>query len=196
MEEDKDIAAAPEPQVYMGTNIYAEGIESLGGESGVRMRGVLPVKLDIPFSGRPMSYRKAIVKPCEISTVKLLYRGGEISGWVRLLSIIFWAVFFVALFLTIRKSVKAKKLTIENEMAVVFLVVIALIVLARVFFITGSGVIMWGFFWGFLIFGLLVSKEVAEKIKEISEKSKKEKRKAKRGSRDAKTKERGKKDEA
>jgi hypothetical protein len=160
----------PQSQIYMEKNIYTEGIESLGGESG-RMRGVLPVKLDIPFSGHDMSYKKAIIKPGEVSTVKVKYQGRGVGRFVSFISLVLWAVFFATLILTIRSSVGAKRFTIDDRKSIIFGVTIFLIVLIYIFFVTKGSSISWGFFWGVIFGGSFFLWDLILRLKEISEKA-------------------------
>lgn len=169
-EMKKEMPSIPQSQVYMERNIYTEGIESLGGESG-RMRGVLPVKLDIPFSGYDMRYNKAIVKSGEVSTVKIKYQGRSAGRFISFICLILWAVFFATLILAIRSSIKEKKFTIDDQKSIIFGITILLIVLTYIFFVTKESSISWGFFWGIIFGGSFFVWDLVLKLKEISEKA-------------------------
>jgi len=141
-------ASSPDSQVYMEKNIYTEGLESLGGETGRGMKGVLPVRFDIPFTGHSMSYRKVIVNPDDVSAVKIRYQSRDLIHWVELLEIIAWAVVFGVIIVGIRSAVRKRKLYLNRDKTIALASAVGVIVLLHIVFILRGGLPGWGVFWG------------------------------------------------
>lgn len=141
-------AGVPESQVYMEKNIYTEGLESLGGETGRGMKGVLPVRFDIPFTGHSMSYRKVIVNPDDVSTVKIRYQSRNLIHWVELLEVIAWAIVFGVIIVGIRSAVRKRKLFLNKDKTIALAGAVGVIVLLHIVFILRGGLPGWGVFWG------------------------------------------------
>ena len=137
-----DKKESPQSQVYMEKNIYAEGLSAIGGTTG--MKGVLPVKLDIPFSGREMSFTKAIVRPGEQSTVRIRYEGKGVSGLLFYIVMALCAVIFVSLIIAARRSVEARRLVVDQRLAVLFGAALVVLILIAVFLIVDAGAVWWG----------------------------------------------------
>ncbi|MBN1881149.1 MAG: hypothetical protein JW885_03160 [Deltaproteobacteria bacterium] len=148
-EWDADMPAEmPESQVYMEKNIYTEGLESLGGETGRGMKGVLPVRFDIPFTGHSMSYRKVIVNPDDVSSVKIRYQSRDLIHWVEMLEVIAWAVVFGVIIVGIRSMVRKRKLYLNKDKTIALASAVGVIVLLHIVFILRGGLPGWGVFWG------------------------------------------------
>jgi membrane protein CcdC involved in cytochrome C biogenesis len=145
---DESMMNAPESQVYMEKNVYTEGLESLGGETGRGMKGVLPVRFDIPFTGHGMSYRKVIVNPEDVSTIKLRYQSRDLIHWVEVLEVIAWAVVFGVIIVGIRSAVRKRKLYLNKDKTIALASAVAVIVLLHIVFILRGGLPGWGVFWG------------------------------------------------
>jgi len=145
---DEAMPTAPDSQVYLERNVYTEGLESLGGETGRGMKGVLPVRFDIPFTGHSMSYRKVIVNPGDISTIDLRYQSRDLIHWVELLEVIAWAVVFGVIIVGIRSAVRRRKLYLNKDKTIALASAVAVIVLLHIVFILRGGLPGWGVFWG------------------------------------------------
>jgi len=145
---DESAPASPDSQVYMEKNIYTEGLESLGGETGRGMKGVLPVRFDIPFTGHSMSYRKVIVNPDDVSTIKIRYQSRDLIHWMELLEVIAWAVVFGVIIVGIRSAVRKRKFYLNKDKTIALASAVGVIVLLHIVFILRGGLPGWGVFWG------------------------------------------------
>lgn len=159
---DKEL---PQSQVYMEKNIYAEGLSAIGGTTG--MKGVLPVKLDIPFSGREMSFSKAIVRPGERSTVKIRYEGRGLTALFFYVGMALFAVLFICLIIAARQSVEARRVVIDKRLAVLFGCALAVVILIAVFMILEAGAAWWGLGIAVIVGAVLFARDLAEKIRQI-----------------------------
>jgi hypothetical protein len=150
MEKKKEYAPAPELQIQSEMNIIKEGIDTIGGKSG-RKRGVLPVRVDIPFSGYKLSYKKSIVKKGEESTVKFRFQGRDVKRWLSYIEILAWATFFATLIFALRSVRKRNKLYINKDKTIAVAVSLAIIVLLHLLFILDFYAVKWGLFWGLIV---------------------------------------------
>jgi len=157
------------PQVYMERNIYAEGLSAIGGTTG--MKGVLPVRLDIPFSGRTMSFSKAIVRPGEPSTVKIRYEGKGLSGLLFYVVTALCAVIFVCLIVAARRSVGARRLTIDRTLAALFGAALVVVILVGVFMVMDAGSVWWGLGIAVVVGIGITARDLAGKIREMAKRS-------------------------
>ncbi|MBN2225043.1 MAG: hypothetical protein JW765_10240 [Deltaproteobacteria bacterium] len=162
----------PRSQIYMEKNIYAEGLSAMGGVTG--MKGVLPVKLDIPFSGRPMSFSKAIVSPGERSTIRIRYEGKGVSGLLFYIGMALFGILFVSLIIALRQSLEVRRVVIDRRLAALFGGSLIAIILIAVFLIMDTGAAWWGLVIAVLIGGGLFARDLIEKIKEMARQSKEE----------------------
>jgi hypothetical protein len=156
----------PQPQVYMEKNIYAEGLSSIGG--GVGMKGVLPVRLDIPFAGRSVAFSKAIVGPGEESILKFRYAGGVVSGVLFAVVVILCAVLFGSVVIFAHESLKERRIVVDRRLAAGFVVSLVLVVLVAVFLIMDASAFSFGLFIGLVVGGSLFVRDLIAKIKEIA----------------------------
>jgi membrane protein CcdC involved in cytochrome C biogenesis len=147
---DEAMPTTPESQVYLERNIYTEGLESLGGETGRGMKGVLPVRFDIPFTGHSMSYRKVIVNPDDVSSINIRYQGRDLIHWVEMLEVVAWAVVFGVIIVGIRSAVRKKKLYLNRDKTIALASAVGVIVLLHILFILRGGLPGWGVFWGLM----------------------------------------------
>ncbi len=157
-------------QLYMEKNIYAEGLSAIGGTTG--MKGVLPVKLDIPFSGREMSFTKAIVRPGERSTVRIRYEGKGVSGLLFYIVMALCAVIFVCLIIAARRSVEARRLVVDQRLAALLGAALVILILVAVLLISGHRRGLGGLGVAIIIGGGLFARDLAEKIREITRRAK------------------------
>jgi hypothetical protein len=163
---------APKSQVYMEKNIYSEGLLSIGGDAG--MKGVLPVKLDIPFAGRAMGFTKAIVRPGERSTVALRYEGRGVSRLLFYIGVVLSALLFGCLIITARQSMGARRVVVDRSLAVIFGASLVALVLIGLLLIMSSGAVWWGLAVALLVGIALFVKDLIVKLKEAAERSKSE----------------------
>ncbi len=166
----RDKKEAPKTQIYTEKNIYAEGLLSIGGGAG--MKGVLPVKLDIPFSGRAMGFTKAIVRPGELSTVAIRYEGRGLSSLFLYLGVVLCALLFVCIIISVRQSVGARHIVIEPGLAALFVSSLIAIILISVFLIMDVAAIWWGLFIAIIVGGSLFVRDLIVRLKESAERSK------------------------
>ncbi len=163
---------SPQSQVYIEKNIYAEGLSAIGGTTG--MKGVLPVKLDIPFSGRAMSFTKAIVRPGERSTLKIRYEGNGLSGFLFWIVMALCAILLVSLIIAVRQSLESRRLVIDRRLAAIFGASLLAAILIAVFLIMNADAVWWGLIVAIVIGGGLFANDLIEKIKETTRHAKEE----------------------
>jgi hypothetical protein len=161
---------APQSQVYMEKNIYAEGLSAIGGTTG--MKGVLPVKLDIPFAGREMSFTKAIVRPGERSTVRIRYAGKGLSGLLFYVTMALCATVAVCLIVAARQSVGARRFVVDRRLAVLFGGALIAAVLIAVFMVMDADAVWWGVGIAAVIGIGLFARDLAEKVREVARQAK------------------------
>jgi hypothetical protein len=171
-------AREPESQVMFEKNIYAEGLSSIGGTTG--MKGVLPVRLDIPFSGHSIGFTKAIVKPGEKSTVKIRYEGRSVSTFLSYLSTALFAVMFICLIITARGSIGLRRFAIDRGVALVFGVSLAVIILISIFLIVDVGSVWWGIFIALVVGVFLFAKDIVPRLRGMIEHAQEERVKRQR----------------
>jgi hypothetical protein len=179
MKEEKE----PQSQVYMERNVYAEGLLSIGGGAG--MKGVLPVRLDIPFSGYSMSFTKVIVKPGEESTIKVRYAGGLVSGILLFLGIVLFTIVFGCPVILGYESLKERRFVIERRLVIVFGAALLLALLLWLFLILPGTAIWWGLIIAVVIGVFLFGRDLAAKLKAMVEQGKLER--ARQGKEQAKS---------
>ncbi|MBN1574164.1 MAG: hypothetical protein JW984_13285 [Deltaproteobacteria bacterium] len=170
--EKKEYAPAPSGGLRSQTemNVIRDSIDTIGGKSG-RKRGVLPVRVDIPFSGYKLDYNKTIVKKGEESIVKFRFQGMDVKRWISYIEILAWATFFATLLFAVRSARKRKRLYINKDKSIAVAVSLGVIILLHLFFILDFHALKWGLFWG-LVVGLLyylndIRHEVKKRLAEI-----------------------------
>jgi len=169
---DIDKKEAPQSQVYIERNVYAEGLSAMGGVTG--MKGVLPVKLDIPFSGRAIGFSKAIVGPGERSTIEIRYEGKGLSSLLFSLGTALFAILFVSLIIALRQSLGTRRLVIDRRLAAIFAGALIAIILIAVFLIMDANAAWSGLIISIVVGAVLFSKDLIEKIRQTSRQAKEE----------------------
>jgi hypothetical protein len=167
MERKKEYAplkSMPKPQIQTEMNAIRDNIGIIGGKSG-RKRGVLPVRVDIHFSGIAMSYKKPIVKGGEESFVKFRFQGRDVNKWLSYIETLAWAVFFATLLFALRSAKKRDKLYINKDKSIAIAVSLAVIILLHLFFILDFYAVKWGFFWGVLVGGIYYIRDTRVEMK-------------------------------
>ncbi|GEM_PF-1540244 len=165
LEKKKEYAPAPSaPRIQSEMNVIRESIDTIGGKSG-RKRGVLPVRVDIPFSGYRLNYKKTIVEGGEESTVKFRYQGRDVKRWLSYIEVLAWATFFATLLFAVRSARKRKKLYINKDKSIVIAVSLGIIILLHLFFILDFHALKWGLFWGLLVGCLYYLKDIRHEAK-------------------------------
>ena len=151
----------------MEKNIYAEGLSAIGGTTG--MKGVLPVKLDIPFSGREdelfarRSSGRASAQRCGSDT-----RGRGFRALLFYLVTALCAVIFTCLIIAARRSVEARRLVIDQTARGAVRVGAGRSYPDCRFPDLEAGAVWWGLGIAVIIGGVLFARDLAEKIREIA----------------------------